>query len=412
MSNDNNSISIKNVGKCYKIYPSRNARLKEWLVPFAKKRHEEKWVLKDINIEVAAGEAVGIIGMNGAGKSTLLKIITGTTVPTTGSVHFNGRVSALLELGLGFHPDFTGRQNVYMSGQLLGYTIDEINECMEQVEEFAEIGNAIDAPVRTYSSGMQVRLAFSVATMKRPDILIVDEALSVGDSYFQHKSFGRIKEFCDKGTTLLLVSHDAAAIQAVCDRAVLLDHGQVLKIGKPQEIMDYYNAMIGGNGEGEITQESTNEGNVRTVSGSRDVTLEKVVILDESGKELKEIAVGSKVRMEITAKVNEDLPALNCGFSIKDNIGQIHYGTNTRMHNQMLYDVKYGSVVTIRWDIVLNIGEGNYSISTAFVGGGTHTDDNFEWTDYAYVFQIINVDKKPFSGYSYLPCSGTVEIVR
>ena len=191
----NSSISVKNISKCYKIYPSRNARLKEWLIPFKKKCHEEKWVLRDISFEVGQGEAIGIIGMNGAGKSTLLKIITGTVMPTTGSVKFNGTVSALLELGLGFHPDFTGRQNVYMSGQLLGYTTEEIEQCMQEIEEFAEIGKAIDAPVRTYSSGMQVRLAFSVATMKRPDILIVDEALSVGDAYFQHKSFGRIKEF-------------------------------------------------------------------------------------------------------------------------------------------------------------------------------------------------------------------------
>lgn len=240
-----NIISISNLGKCYKVYENRNDRLKEWLLPFLGKRHTEKWVLKGINLEIGAGEAVGIIGMNGAGKSTLLKIITGTTVPTTGSVHFEGSVAALLELGLGFHPDFSGRQNVYMSGQLLGYSMEEIDANMAAIEAFAEIGEAIDAPVRTYSSGMQVRLAFSVATMRRPDILIVDEALSVGDSYFQHKSFGRIKEFCDAGTTLLLVSHDVGAIQAVCDRAVFLEKGEIRMVGEPQAVMDYYNAMLG-----------------------------------------------------------------------------------------------------------------------------------------------------------------------
>lgn len=151
------SISVNSLGKCYKIYQSRNVRLKEWLLPFVK-CHEEKWVLKDVSFDVEQGEAIGIIGMNGAGKSTLLKIITGTVMPTTGSVNFYGTVSALLELGLGFHPDFTGRQNVYMSGQLLGYTEKEISECMIQIEEFAEIEDAIDEPVRTYSSGMQIRL--------------------------------------------------------------------------------------------------------------------------------------------------------------------------------------------------------------------------------------------------------------
>ena len=167
------------------MYRNRNDRLRDWLLPFHGHRYTEKWVLRDINIEIRSGEAVGLVGMNGAGKSTLLKIITGTTAATTGKVELHGSVSALLELGLGFHPDFTGRQNVYMSGQLLGYTIEEIRAYMEKIEDFAEIGKAIDDPVRTYSSGMQVRLAFSVATMKRPDVLIVDEALSVGDAYFQ-----------------------------------------------------------------------------------------------------------------------------------------------------------------------------------------------------------------------------------
>ncbi|MFN3410487.1 MAG: ABC transporter ATP-binding protein, partial [Limisphaerales bacterium] len=221
------AITVTHLGKAYKQYPTRWARLAEWLDPRGKPRHHLHWVLKDINFTVQPGEAVGIIGINGAGKSTLLKLITGTTQPTTGSVHTTGRVAALLELGMGFHPDFTGRQNVFMAGQLLGIDSRTIVRLMPEIEAFAEIGEYIDHPVRVYSSGMQMRLAFSVATAIRPDILIVDEALSVGDAYFQHKSFERIREFRKQGTTLLLVSHDKQAIISICDRAMLLSSGQI-----------------------------------------------------------------------------------------------------------------------------------------------------------------------------------------
>lgn len=409
MSKENNSISIRHVGKCYKIYASRNDRLKEWLIPFAKKRHEKKWVLKDVNIEVAPGEAVGIIGMNGAGKSTLLKIITGTTVPTIGSVSFNGRVSALLELGLGFHPDFTGRENVYMSGQLLGYTIEEINECMDRIEEFAEIGNAIDAPVRTYSSGMQVRLAFSVATMKRPDILIVDEALSVGDSYFQHKSFGRIKKFCEAGTTLLLVSHDATAIQAVCDRAVLLDHGQVKKIGKPQEIMDYYNAMLGGNDDKPIRQEKQSDGKVKTISGNGQAHIEHIEMLNSKDNEAKIFDVGESVTLNIVGKALEDLEDMSCGILIKNRLGEAVFGVNTYDEDRGACPIKEQEYRNFSFKFSLNLGPGNYSITVALHSGKNHIDNNFEWCDLAVVFEIVNQSKKNFTGGTYLAFSINVE---
>ena len=187
------TIHVSSLGKAYKQYRTRWSRLAEWVLPFLGLRHTLKWVLKDISFRVEPGEAVGIIGINGAGKSTLLKLITGTAQPTTGSVQITGRLTALLELGMGFHPDFTGRQNAFMAGQLIGLSGAEITALMPQIEAFAEIGDYIDQPVRVYSSGMQMRLAFSLATAKRPDVLIVDEALSVGDAYFQHKSFERIR---------------------------------------------------------------------------------------------------------------------------------------------------------------------------------------------------------------------------
>jgi lipopolysaccharide transport system ATP-binding protein len=221
------AITVSAVGKAYKQYTGRWSRIVEWLSPtwlikLSPQRHTLRWALKDISFSVQPGEAVGIVGVNGAGKSTLLKMITGTTHPTTGTVHLAGNVAALLELGMGFHLDFTGRQNAVMAAQLLGLERDEIEKLMPEIEAFAEIGEYIDQPMRVYSSGMQMRLAFSVATARRPDILIVDEALSVGDAYFQHKSFERIRQLGREGTTLLIVSHDKGSIQGLCSRALLL----------------------------------------------------------------------------------------------------------------------------------------------------------------------------------------------
>lgn len=267
------TITVSNLGKAYKTYPTRLSRLAEWILPFRGPRHSLKWVLRDVSFQVSPGEAVGLIGINGAGKSTLLKLITGTTQPSTGHVAMEGSVAALLELGMGFHPDFTGRQNAYMAGQLLGMSVEQIRELMPQIEAFADIGDYMDQPVRVYSSGMQMRVAFSVATARRPDILIVDEALSVGDAYFQHKSFDRIRQFRKEGTTLLLVSHDKQAIQSVCDRAILLDGGRLAREGRPEEIMDYYNAMIAERENDTVRLKEIADGKVQTVSGTGEATV-------------------------------------------------------------------------------------------------------------------------------------------
>ena len=218
-------LNINQVGKAYRSYGSEWRRVLTWFgAPF--KPLTEHWTLQNISFQIKAGEAVGIVGQNGAGKSTLLKIITGTLKPSTGTVTHHGRIAAILELGMGFHPDLTGRQNAYHAAGLMGYTQDQIDSVINGIEQFAEINEYFDQPVRLYSSGMQVRVAFAVATAFRPDILIVDEALSVGDAYFQHKSFERIKQFRTQGTSLLFVSHDKAAVLALCDRAILLEEGQ------------------------------------------------------------------------------------------------------------------------------------------------------------------------------------------
>jgi len=215
-------LELCNVGKAYRRYPNARARLIETVGPWLGKRHETVWVLRNVNLVVRRGESVGIVGHNGAGKSTLLKLITGTAKPTDGSVHSDGRIAAILELGMGFHPEFTGRQNAWMSGQLLGLSAKDVSDAMPAVEAFAEVGTYFDQPLRVYSSGMQVRLAFSVATAVRPDVLIVDEALSVGDTYFQHKCTARMRWFRDQGTTMLLVSRSQGVAQTVVVVAALL----------------------------------------------------------------------------------------------------------------------------------------------------------------------------------------------
>lgn len=404
------TISVSNLGKAYKQYPTRWSRLREWVTPGQRQYHSTKWVLQGINFAVQPGEAVGIIGINGAGKSTLLKLITGTTQPTTGSVYMTGRVAAMLELGMGFHPDFTGRQNAYMAGQLLGIPSEDIARLMPDIEAFAEIGDYIDQPVRVYSSGMQMRLAFSVATAIRPDILIVDEALSVGDAYFQHKSFDRIREFRKQGTTLLIVSHDKQAIQSICDRAILLSAGRLVMEGEPEAVMDYYNAMLADHQNQEVRQEVRNDGKVQTISGTGEATVEDICLLDANGQRLEAVDVGQPVTLRVDVRAIADIDRLVLGYGIKDRLGQVIYGTNTDLTNQPLESIKAGALVRYDISFPANLGPGTYSVQTALVSTDTHLVNNFEWRDLAIVFSVININKPHFAGVAWL--QPAIEITR
>jgi len=397
------TIRICNLGKAYKNYPDHKARLLEWLSPGHRPRHQLTWILQDINFAVAAGEAVGILGINGAGKSTLLKMICGTTQPTTGSVQMQGRVAALLELGMGFHPDFTGRQNVYMAGQLLGMQESQITALMPEIERFAEIGTYIDQPVRVYSSGMQVRLAFSVATATRPDILIVDEALSVGDAYFQHKSFSRIREYRQAGTTLLIVSHDKTAIQAICDRAILLNAGKLAMQGTPEAVSDYYNALIAERDDYSVQQEETDEGRTQTVSGTGEAVVTDIALCNARGQAVEVIDVGQPVTLEIKVRAHAPIPRLVLGYMIKDRLGQAVFGTNTHYLEQPLDHVQAGQDICYRVSFEANFGVGSYSVSTALVSTENHLQNNYEWRDLALVFTVTNSSKPAFVGTSWMP---------
>lgn len=396
------TISITNLGKAYKQYPTRWSRLVEWFVPFSKPQHQLKWVLQDVNFTVNPGEAVGIIGINGAGKSTLLKMIVGTTQPTTGSINITGRVAALLELGMGFHPDFTGRQNTYLAGQLLGMSVEEITSLMPEIEAFAEIGDYMDQPVRVYSSGMQMRVAFSIATARRPDVLIVDEALSVGDAYFQHKSFDRIREFRKQGTTLLIVSHDKSAIQSICDRAILLNTGKLAMQGEPEAVMDYYNAMLADHQNQTVKQEVREDGKIQTISGTSEATVKSITLVDENGNSIEVVDVGQSVRLRIEVQAHAAIERLVLGYGIKDRLGQVIFGTNTDLKKMPLLNVEAGASYMFDIAFKANLGPGTYSVQTALVGSDTHLENNYEWRDLALVFNVININKSHFAGCAWM----------
>src|SRR4029450_13661999 len=238
------ALRVEGVSKRYRIYERPNDRLKEMLTRGRWKRHQEFWALKDVSFEVEAGTTTGIVGPNGSGKSTLLQIITGTLEPTHGSVSLEGRVAALLELGAGFNPEFTGIENVFMNAALMGLSRAETEQLLPEIASFAEIGDFLYQPLKTYSSGMYIRLAFAAAIAVSPQILIIDEALAVGDAVFQHRCTRRIKEMQENGTTILFVSHDPGAIRALCTRAILLNEGRIEADGSPLSVLNRYQKII------------------------------------------------------------------------------------------------------------------------------------------------------------------------
>jgi lipopolysaccharide transport system ATP-binding protein len=396
------SVSVKNLSKAFRQYPSHLQRLIEWLHPTGRSRHRLNWVLKNINFTVAPGEAVGLIGINGAGKSTLLKIITGTSFPTQGMVTVEGRVAALLELGIGFQPQFTGRENVYLAGQLLGMKKDLIRELMPSIEEFAEIGDFIDQPTRIYSSGMQMRLAFSIATAVRPDVLIVDEALSVGDVYFQHKSFDRIKAYRNQGTALLIVSHDKQAIQSVCDRAILLDQGEIAKEGTPSVVFDYYNALLGDISASTVSIQTTDGGHLQTRSGTGEAEIKNVSFENKAGEFIDTLYVGDLVKLKISIAIHQSISKLIIGYLIKDRVGQSVFGTNTHYLNSNIDELQHGDIVEIIFDFAANLGPGSYSVTVALTGSENHLSMNYDWLELAKIFTVINHSKPHFEGSTYL----------
>lgn len=404
-------LRVEGVGKAYRVWGSEWLRAASWFGLPTRPR-EEHWVLRNVSFSIAPGEAVGVIGQNGAGKSTLLKLITGTAQPTEGRVTRTGRVAAILELGMGFNQDLTGRQNAFHSAGLMGYSQEQIAEAMPGIEAFAEIGEYFDEPVRTYSSGMQVRVAFAVATAFTPDLLIVDEALAVGDSYFQHKSFDRMRRFREEGTSIMLVSHSPSDVKALCDRVILLDKGQVLKDGAPDEVIDFYNALIARkeNEKLSVEQRRDDSGWVTTRSGSGQAVVSSLKLIDAAtGSEVALAMVGQQLRLVLEAEVRAPLPSLVLGFMIRDKQGHVVWGSNTWHTEQVQSHVSAGERLRYTLDFTCRMGPGSYSVSPALVSSDTHMIDNFEWVDNLLVFEVMNADHPMFIGSNWLDAEFAVE---
>ncbi|HPU54048.1 MAG TPA: ABC transporter ATP-binding protein [Burkholderiaceae bacterium] len=401
-------LSVSGVGKAYRRYRSESRRLLA-LMGAGFKPTEETWVLRDVSFDVHPGEALGIVGQNGAGKSTLLKLVTGTLRPTEGRVAAAGRIAAILELGMGFHPDFTGRRNVMHAGSLMGLDRAFLEDAMPGIEDFAEIGEYFDQPVRTYSSGMQVRVAFALATAMRPQLLIIDEALSVGDTYFQHKSFERIREFRRAGTTLLIVSHDKTAVQTLCDRAILLDKGRMLRDADPAQVMDFYNAMLADRENQRIEVINRGDAGTQTISGTGQAKVEDISLHGPDGERVEMIPVGQTVELRITVRAFADIPTLVLGYQIKDRLGQSVFGTNTFHTRQPVENVRSGELISFRIRFKADLGTGSYSVSTALVSTDTHLVDNFEWRDLAALFTMVNLEQPYFEGIAWLPPTFDIE---
>ncbi len=403
------AVDVVGVSKYFKHYERPSYRLLEWMSLGAVQRHERQWVLEDVHFSVESGQGMGVIGVNGAGKSTLFRIIRGTVRPNRGEVSTQGRAVAL-ELGLGFHPELSGRINAYGAAALLGLDGATVDRLLPEIEAFAEIGDVLNEPVRTYSSGMQLRLAFSVATAVRPEVLIIDEALAVGDAYFQQKCVARIRRFREQGTTLLLASHDPSAIKTLCNHAVLLDGGRLVREGSPDSVLDYYNAIIARKTADYEIREGELLGGRRegTRSGDRRATIERVTIESE-GVPARAIRVGSPVVVTVEGRTRVSIEDLTVGISIRDRLGNEIFGTNSRHAGAPCPTLGPGAPFRAEFRFPANLGCGAYTLTVALHAGSVHLEGSYDWWDKVTAFQIVSGREPPFVGSSFLPCEVRLE---
>lgn len=385
-------MKVEGLGKAYRVWSSQWLRAASWFGLNVHPR-EEHWVLRDVSFTIAPGESVGVVGRNGAGKSTLLKLITGTVQPTEGQINRSGQIAAILELGMGFNPDLTGRQNAYHSAGLMGYSQHQIDAAMPAMEDFAEVGEYFDEPVRTYSSGMQVRVAFAVATAFRPDVLIVDEALSVGDAYFQAKCFKRVQEFKAQGTTLILVSHAVGDIVKHCERVIFIKDGRLYADGPAREVSNLYLdelfgklpagapanvvaaqlpvAAISAEGQEDIfhTRPGYNAKEHRWGQGGASIIDYAIV----SGQDVfpGRIESGANVEFHMKILFHQDFDSVVPGFLLKTLDGLFLYGTNSFLASDRreVLSPKAGEVVTCHFSVPFAVNEGHYMVSMGISSG-------------------------------------------
>jgi lipopolysaccharide transport system ATP-binding protein len=416
-----NAVEFQHVSKSYPIYDSPGDRLKELLSIRRRKHHRDFAALRDISFEVRRGETFCVIGENGSGKSTLLQIVAGILQPSSGTATVNGRVSALLELGAGFNPEFSGRNNVYLNGSILGLTTRQIDERYKEIESFAEIGDFIDQPVKTYSSGMVVRLAFAVAINVDPEILLVDEALAVGDVYFRQRCMRKVHELRSRGVTILFVSHATADVKAIGDRALWLEHGRIMEIGDTDRVVARYlahmvekdSSYLKAHPEGVLSdvpgptaapEVVTSIPNIDHRYGDGRAEVLGIAVLDESGRPLAMLDPLSRmvVRISVRAKAEVRLPMV--GFMLRNHMGMDFAGTNTAREGYELSPMQPGDTVTV--DFHLDVPElypGSFSFSPAIADGTLLEYRMCDWIDNAIALQMSHGGSQIY-GYLHLPC--------
>ncbi len=373
-------VKAEGLGKAYRLYSNNTYRLLEAVDPFHKKRHTVHHALKGLDLEIAKGDSLGIIGVNGSGKSTLLKMLTGVVAPSEGTIDVHGKISALLELGAGFNPEYTGMENIYLNGTMMGYTPKEMDARVQEIIDFADIGDFINQPVKTYSSGMFARLAFAVAISVDPDILVVDEALSVGDIFFQTKCFKKFNSFVESGKTVIFVSHDLSSINKYCNRAILLNKGEKIADAKPKEVIDIYKKILSKNLKSE--NDSANllaenyAGSEKSLWKSRMVCNPEVIEYGDKNAEIVDFAVvdkdncitntlhkGDECTIKIKVKFHKAITNPIVAFTIKNNQGVEIIGTNTDMEEQNIREVKAGQCITVSFTQRMILQGGEYLLS-------------------------------------------------
>ena len=381
------AIAVENVSKIYKLYDRPRDRMLEALGLSKQKKYHEKYALSDVSFHVKKGECVGIIGTNGSGKSTILKIITGVLNQTSGNVAVKGRISALLELGAGFNMEYTGLENIYLNGTMNGFSEEEIDAKLQDILDFADIGDYVKQPCKTYSSGMFVRLAFSVGINIEPEILIVDEALSVGDVFFQAKCYHKFEEFKQMGKTIIFVSHDLSSIAKYCDRVILLDQGVKLGEGAPKEMIDDFKRVLVGQYqspeekvetksflEDEEIQEAVRkkekkQEDAKTLEyGTKQAVIEEIYLTDDNGTKSNAIIKGMNFGIHMRVRFQDDIPAPIFAFTVKNVKGTEITGTNTMFEKAFLEPVKAGAVKEITFKQRMTLQGGDYLLSFGVTG--------------------------------------------
>ena len=414
METQNTAICAKQITKMYKLYQKPQDRLKEALGLTRKKLYKENYALKGIDLTIKQGETVGIIGTNGSGKSTILKIITGVLNPTSGSLAVNGRISALLELGAGFNMEYNGIENIYLNGTMMGFSEKEISEKLQDILEFADIGDYVYQPCKTYSSGMFVRLAFAVAINIEPEILIVDEALSVGDVFFQAKCYHKFEEFKKMGKTILFVSHDLSSIAKYCDRVILLNKGILLGEGNPKEMIDTYKQVlvgqyVDGNEEEEEAKEERKSPGINDKAleyGTKSGEIIEFYLADKNETKTNAIIKGEEFSLFMKVKFHKAIQAPIFAFTIKDKQGTEITGTNTMVEKAFLSSVQEGEVKEIVFSQKADLQGGEYLISLGVTG---YEEDQFQV--YHRLYDVLNltvVSEKNTVG--YYDCNSKIKI--